>query len=95
MFDHKSPSSLQTVADDVGQRAHEALDSAQHQAQEAIDVFHASAQQIKNQACNLSDNLSRSAIQSVKNDPLKSLLIAAASGAALVAVLSYLTRSRR
>ena len=95
MFDQKSSSPLHTMKEGISHCAQEAADSAQHQAQEAMDVVHASAQQMKNQIHDFSDTVSRRTTQYVKNDPLKSMLIAAASGAALAAVFSYVTRSRR
>jgi len=95
MFNQKSPPTLQSMTDEVNRCAQEAADSVHHEAQDAMEAVHESAQHMKNQVHHFSDHVSRRATQYVKDDPLKSLMIAAASGAALMAVLSYLTRSRR
>jgi ElaB/YqjD/DUF883 family membrane-anchored ribosome-binding protein len=95
MFNHKSPTTLQAMADEVGRCAQEAVDAAQQESQAAMDAVQESTQHLKHQVNEFSDHVSRRATQYVKEDPLKSLMIAAASGAALMAVLSYLTRSRR
>lgn len=84
-----------TLADEVSPCAESATDAVQPPTWETLDSVLASAQQIKNQVSDLSDKVSRRASQSVTEDPLKSLFIAAASGAALMAAWIYLTRSRR
>jgi ElaB/YqjD/DUF883 family membrane-anchored ribosome-binding protein len=93
---HPKPNSPhQTLADEVSQFAESATDTVRDHTLETLDAVLASAQQIKNQLSDLSDKVSRRATQSVTEDPLKSLFIAAASGAALMAAWIYLTRSRR
>ena len=95
MFNHKSSTTLQAMANEVSRCAQAAADSAQQESQAAMDAVQESTKHLKHQVNEFSHHVSRRATQHVKENPLKSLLIAAASGAALMAVLSYITRSRR
>jgi hypothetical protein len=67
-----------------------ATDSAGALARRGIDAVRDSSQQLRDVAWRVSDDTARR----VRNDPVKSMLIAAAAGAALMALVGLLTRSR-
>jgi len=60
-------------------------------AQRGVDAVRDSSQQLRDKALNVSD----SAVGYIKDEPVKAMLIAAATGAALMALLSLMARSRR
>jgi len=58
-------------------------------AQRSVDAVRGSTQHLKESALRASDNT----VSYVKDEPVKSILIAAATGAALMALIGLLTRS--
>jgi ElaB/YqjD/DUF883 family membrane-anchored ribosome-binding protein len=60
-------------------------------AQRGVDAVRDSSQQLREKALRASD----SAVGYVKDEPVKAMLIAAATGAALMALLGLMARSRR
>jgi len=59
-------------------------------AQRGVDVMRDSSQQLRDRALRASD----STVGYIKDEPVKAMLIAAATGAALMALVSLLTRTR-
>lgn len=59
-------------------------------AQRGLDAVRNSSEQLRNKAVQASDTTA----MYIKNDPIKAVLIAAATGAVLMALVSLLTRSR-
>ncbi len=77
-------------------QANSVLDQAAHVAQQASDLTHrgaeavrAGGQQLREKAQSLGDTT----VGYIKDEPVKSMLIAAATGAALMAMLSLVSRS--
>lgn len=60
-------------------------------AQRGVDAVRDSSQHLRDKALHASD----SAVGYIKDEPVKAMLIAAATGAALMALLSLMARSRR
>lgn len=92
------------VANDVLDGASDAVDHVRDQAEPTVrrlaaqaetlarrgmDVVRDSSQQLREQATEMTDRTTRY----VKDEPLKAVMIAAAAGAALLAVLSVVVRS--
>ena len=92
------------VANDVLDTASDAVDNVRDQAEPTVrrlaaqaetlarrgmDAVRDSSQQLREQATEMTDRTTRY----VKDEPLKAVLIAAAAGAALLAVLSVVIRS--
>ena len=82
----------------LSNQANSVLDQAAHVAQQAgdltqrgADAVRAGGQQLREKAQNLSDTT----VDYIKDEPVKSMLIAAATGAALMAMLSLVSRSGR
>ncbi|MCR5881482.1 hypothetical protein LRS03_00805 [Rhizobacter sp. J219] len=59
-------------------------------AQRSMDAVRQTSQQLRDKAMHASDTTA----SYIRNDPIKSVLIAAATGAALMALVSLLSRSR-
>lgn len=88
---------LDSLSDSVhsaSQRVSPLLNRASEQAaalaQRSMDAVRNSTQQIRDKAMHASDTTA----SYIRNDPIKSVLIAAATGAALMALVSLLSRSR-
>lgn len=88
---------LNTLAgsvEDMRQQAAPLLNRATEQvntlAQHGMDTLRDTSQQLREQALRVTD----STVGYVKEEPVKAMLIAAATGAALMALLSLMTRSR-
>jgi len=64
-------------------------DEAQHLARSSIEVLRNGSEQLRERALRTSDNT----VAYIREEPVKSMLIAAASGAALMALLALLSRS--
>ena len=76
--------------DTLSNKLHSAKDSANHLSQRGIDAMRESTQQLRDTALRATDTTKHY----VQDEPIKSLLIAAATGAALVALISMMSRSR-
>jgi len=86
--------SLSGSVHDVRDRAAPALQRSSEQlaalAQRGVDVVRDSSHQLKDKALRASDTT----VGYIKDEPVKSMLIAAATGAALMALIGLLSRSR-
>ncbi len=90
-------SSAATVADRVARTADSALHSTQSATNRAFDNLSGKVESLRERANPLVHKASARAEQAshyVQDQPLKSLLVAAAAGAALVTLLGWLGRSR-
>lgn len=74
----------------VNQTADQAIKATQHLASDAMDRIMDTSHQLRLKA----DHASESTINYIKHEPIKSLLIAAATGAALMALMSLLSGRR-
>lgn len=88
---------LNTLAgsvEDMRQQAAPLLNRATEQvntlAQQGMDTIRDTSQQLREQALRVTD----STVGYIKEEPVKAMLIAAATGAALMALLSLMSRSR-
>jgi ElaB/YqjD/DUF883 family membrane-anchored ribosome-binding protein len=85
---------LSTAAQDARQQLSPMINRASEQASElarrGLDVVRESSHQLREKALQASDTTATY----IKNDPIKSVLIAAATGAALMALVSLISRSR-
>lgn len=86
--------SLADSVHNVGQRVSPVISRATEQAaalaQRSADAVRNTSQQLREKALHATD----STASYIRNDPIKSVLIAAATGAALMALVSLLSRSR-
>ena len=76
--------------DSLSNKLHSAKEDANNLGQRGINAVREGTQQLRDTAHRDSDQT----LHYVKDEPVKSLLIAAATGAALVALLSMMSRSR-
>ena len=87
--------SLAGSVQDLRQQAAPLLERATTQAsalaQRSVDTVRDTAQQLRERALRASD----STVNYIKDEPVKAMLIAAATGAGLMALLSLMTRSSR
>ena len=90
MFDNKALEQASNLADQVAQSADHAIKTSQHVANDAIDAVRDTSRQLRNTAQHASD----STVRYIRNDPIKAILIAAATGAALMALVSLASHSR-
>ena len=90
MFDNKSPEHAGKLADQVAQSADLAIKSTQRVASDALDSVRDTSRQLRDKAQQASD----STVRYIRDDPVKSVLIAAATGAALMALISFVSHSR-
>lgn len=86
--------SLAGTVQDMRQQAAPLLNRVSEQAgamaQRGVDAVRDSSEQLRERALRASDTT----VSYIKDEPVKSMLIAAATGAALMAMLSLMTRSR-
>jgi ElaB/YqjD/DUF883 family membrane-anchored ribosome-binding protein len=78
------------LAEYAAQSADLAIKSTQRVAHDALDNLHDASRQLQNKAQGASD----STVRYIKHEPVKAMLIAAATGAALMALISLLSHSR-
>jgi ElaB/YqjD/DUF883 family membrane-anchored ribosome-binding protein len=90
MFDNKSIDHIGAIADKVAQTADHAINVSQRVAGDALDSVRDSSRQLRDRAQHASD----STVRYIKDDPVKAMLIAAATGAALMALVSLVSHSR-
>ena len=81
--------SLAGGVQNLRQQAAPAINRAGALAQQGVDTVRESAQQLRERALQATD----STVSYIKEEPIKAMLIAAATGAGLMALLSLLTRS--
>lgn len=90
MFTNKSSKHSQNLADVAGPLMDSASEQASDLAQRVVEAVRESSQQLQHKAARASD----STVKYIRNEPVKSVLIAAAAGAALMALANLLLRSR-
>jgi len=91
MFNSKMTHTADSVAEKISQSASDAMHSVQHLADETLDDVAHAAGSVREST----QALTHRASQYVKSDPLKSVLVAALSGAVVMAAVSFLARARR
>lgn len=82
--------SVHSASSRIAPAINRATEQASALAQRSLDAVRNGSQQIKDKAAYASD----ATTSYIRNDPIKSVLIAAATGAALMALVSLLSRSR-
>ena len=82
--------SVQDVRHQAAPLLNRATEQASALAQRGVNAVRDSSQQLREQALRASD----STVNYIKDEPVKAMLIAAATGAALMAMVSLVTRSR-
>lgn len=82
---------VQQLRDQTSPRYDEAAQRARALAQQAAQSVRATTRQLRDSAVQLTDGTR----QYVRDEPVKSVLIAAATGAVLIGLASLLSRSRR
>lgn len=90
MFDNKSLEHVGSLADQAVQSADLAIKSTQRVAQDALDSVRDTSRQLRQQAHQASDRT----VDYIRDDPIKAMLIAAATGAALMALVNLVSHSR-
>lgn len=90
MFDSKSLEQVGSLADQAVQSADHAIKSTQRVARDAIDSVRDTSRQLRQQAHHASDRT----VDYIRDDPVKAMLIAAATGAALMALVNLMSHSR-
>lgn len=90
MFDNKSLEQVGSLADQAVQSAGLAIKSTQRVANDALDSVRDTSRQLRDTARQASD----STVDYIRDDPVKAILIAAATGAALMALVSLVSHSR-
>jgi len=86
MFNTKPETAVQQIADQIALKADEASSMAQH----GVDAMRHGQQQLLEQAHRASVNTRGY----IKDEPVKAMLMAAAAGAALMALATLVSRSR-
>lgn len=82
--------SVHSASSRVSPLINRATEQATAFAQKSVDAMRQTSQQLRDKAMQASDTTA----SYIRNDPIKSVLIAAATGAALMALVSLVTRSR-
>jgi ElaB/YqjD/DUF883 family membrane-anchored ribosome-binding protein len=90
MFDKKSIDHAGALAEQLVHSADQAVKSTQRVAIDALDTVRDTSRQLRRQAQHTSD----STVDFIRDEPVKSVLIAAAAGAALTGLISLLSRPR-
>lgn len=83
-------SSVQDARNEVTPMLNRASEQASALAQRGVNALRDSSQGLRDSATRASDNT----VMYIKDEPLKAMLIAAATGAALMALIGMLSRSR-
>jgi ElaB/YqjD/DUF883 family membrane-anchored ribosome-binding protein len=80
--------SSSNALDSTNRAANNAVDSMGRAMDQGMDRVHKASQQVRDSAARASEGT----VNYIRHDPVKSVLIAAATGAALMALVSLLTR---
>jgi len=91
MATSKSPKRSHPIAVEAGQLMEEAGEKSRHMAQRAVEAVRGGTRQLHVQASHAGDSV----VKYIRREPVKSVLIAAAAGAALMALVDLMLRSRR
>ena len=84
-------SGVQGIRDQAAPMLHRVSEQASAAAQRGVDAVRETSEQLREKALRATDQT----VSYIKDEPVKSMLIAAATGAALMALLSLMTRSNR
>lgn len=90
MLTDKLPTQAHNLTDQAAQSAQTVIKSTQRMANAAVDGISETSRQLRTSAMHATD----STAQYIRDEPIKAVLIAAATGAAFVALISLLTRPR-
>lgn len=90
MFTTNTPDAATKLIDQTSQAADQAIKATQHLASDAMNRIMDTTHQLRVKA----DHASENTVNYIKHEPIKSILIAAATGAALMALISLLSGSR-
>lgn len=90
MFDNKSLEHVGSLADQAVQSADHAIKSTQRVANDALDSVRDTSRQLRDKAYQASDRT----VDYIRDEPVKAILIAAATGAALMALVNLVSQSR-
>jgi ElaB/YqjD/DUF883 family membrane-anchored ribosome-binding protein len=94
---HVAEQTVDKIASAVQELRHETLPVLNHAADSVSAFAHRSVDSVRDASHQLrvkAERASESTASYIRHDPVKSVLIAAATGAALMALLSLLTRNR-
>jgi len=90
MFTNQLPEQAHNLTEQAAQSAQTAVKSTQRMANAAVDGISEASRQLRTSAMHATD----STAQHIRDEPIKAVLIAAATGAAVAALISILTRPR-
>ena len=90
MITNKPAKNSHNLADMAGPLMESANEQATEMAQRVVEAVRESSQQLQDRAARVSDNT----VKYIRNEPVKSLLIAAATGAVLMALANLMWRAR-
>ena len=90
MITNKPSKNSHNLADVAGPLMESANEQATEMAQRVVEAVRESSQQLQDRAARVSDNT----VKYIRNEPVKSLLIAAATGAVLMALANLMWRAR-
>ncbi len=90
MFTDRLPEQAHNMTDQAAQSAQTAIKSTQRLANAAVDGISETSRQIRTSAMHATD----STAQYIRDEPIKAVLIAAATGAVFAALISIMTRLR-
>jgi ElaB/YqjD/DUF883 family membrane-anchored ribosome-binding protein len=91
MFDNKTLEHAGDLASQAAQSADHAIKTSQRAVNDALSTVRDASGQLRDLAQHTSDGTARY----VRNEPVKAMLIAAATGAALMALVSLVSHSRK
>jgi len=91
MFTKSPRETSHGILDSASASADAALKSTQHAATLALDAVRDTSDRVRDKALEASDKT----IAYIRNEPVRSVLIAAATGAALIALMRFTTRPNR
>lgn len=95
---HAANGALDSLADSVVEARQQVAPAINHAAEQVNALAHRGLDSVRNTSKQLMDSAHRvtdTTVSYVKEEPVKSILIAAATGAALMAMISMMTRSSR
>ena len=90
MITNKPAKTSHNLADMAGPLMESANEQVTEMAQRVVEAVRESSQQLQDRAARVSD----STVKYIRNEPVKSLLIAAATGAVLMALVNLMWRAR-
>jgi len=90
MFEKNLADTSANLVNQTSQAADQAIRATQHMASDARDRLLNTSHQLRLKA----EHASESTVNYIRHDPIKSILIAAATGAALMALISLISGNR-